>query len=153
MKYTHVLNRLYLAIFLSLSMLLSACSSMPLATKMHFLGAKPGDFFQLDPKELRVKATINSSVGIDLTSAVDLSATIEDENGLRQFRLALQKVKVETLAAKSGFFQSSPAYDVFLLKLSPQGISELKKLQLEGLSGSRKKGSFSAGIKFNRVRT
>lgn len=151
MKLSSVLRGLCRPLLMAVVVLvLSACSSIPLSTMMHFSNSKPADFFKIDANQLRIKASINSSVGIDLASAVNLSATLANDKGVRSFRLQLEKIKVETLAAKSGFFQDSPAYDVFWLKLSAQGIIDFKKMQQAGQSGPAKKGSFSAGIEFGK---
>ena len=117
---------------------------------MHFSGAKPDDFFQVDPRGITVKVTINSDATFDPVDSVTLSATIEDEMGQRTFTFPLEQTGVDKLPAESGYFFSRPAMDIFILKLSGQAIKNLAMINHERKSGNKKSVGLSAGVSFSK---
>jgi hypothetical protein len=137
-------------IVLLLAVLLTACSSVPISTMMHFSDAKPNDFFNVDPKGITVKVSINSAVNFKPSRSVNLSATIEDENGLRSFKFPLLQLSSTKQAAESGFFSDKPAFDVYFLKLSAEAIKNLALIKAESQSGVQKKVGLSAGVNFSK---
>jgi hypothetical protein len=137
-------------IVLLFTLLLTACSSVPMSTMMHFSDAKPDDFFMVDPKGIIVKVTINSSAHFNPSSSVNLSATIEYENGLRNFSFPLEQVSVAKQAAESSFFSEQPELALYFLKLSDEAIRNLNIIKKESESGVQKKVGLSAGVNFNK---
>lgn len=137
-------------IFLWLTLLLTACSSVPISTMMHFSDAKPNDFFTVEPQGIRLKVIINSAVNFDPSSAVNLSATIEDESGLRNFKFPLVLLSSSKKVAESGFFSDKPAFDIYFLKLSAEAIKNLAIIKTESESGVQKKVGLSAGVSFSK---
>jgi hypothetical protein len=117
---------------------------------MHFSDAKPEDFFTVDPKGILVKVSINSVVNFDPTRSITLSATIEDNTGKRTIAFPLEVVNKATQAALEGFFNDSPAIDVYILKLAPKAIANLKILDRERTKGIRKKVGLSAGVNLSK---
>lgn len=105
------------------TLLTTAYSSVPLATMLYFSDAKPEDFFQVDPRGIKFKVTINSAANFDAVISVKLSATVEDEMGQRKFTFPLEQLSIEKLPAKEGYFSSRPALDIFILKLIPSPLS------------------------------
>ncbi len=136
-------------LLLVLMLMLPGCASIPLATMAHFSGFGPQDILELKPQNLRVKATINASVGIDLVKATSISLGVKTEQGLVNLKLPLQALKQQTIAAKQSLFSSSPAYSVQYMKLSEQGIVDFEKFQQLVKSKSIKGGSFSAGLNYS----
>jgi len=131
-------------------LLITACSSVPLSTIMHFSSSKPDDFFQVDPRGITVKVTINSEANFDAVMSVNLSALIKDEAGQRKFSFPLEQISKQQLPAKNGFFSSQPAVDVFTLKLSAQAIKSLQAIQVERKSANNKSIGLSAGVNFSQ---
>lgn len=137
-------------IFLLCTLFLSACSSVPLATMMHFSDAKPDDFFTVDPKGILVKVSINSMVNFDPTHSINLSASIKDSAGERTIAFPLELVDKVTQVAAEGFFNNSPAIDIYKLKLSTKAIANLKLLHRERTSGIKKRVGLTAGVNFSK---
>lgn len=137
-------------IFLLCTLFLSACSSVPLATMMHFSDAKPDDFFTVDPKGILVKVSINSMVNFDPTHSINLSASIKDSAGEITIAFPLELVDKITQVAVEGFFNNSPAIDIYTLKLSPKAITNLKVLHKEKSSGIKKRVGLTAGASFSK---
>ncbi|NQZ86561.1 MAG: hypothetical protein HRT54_03160 [Colwellia sp.] len=133
------------------ALFLTACSSIPLATMIHFSDAKPADFFTVDPKGILVKVSINSVVNFDPTHSINLSASIKDSTGQRTIAFPLVVVSKTTQAAVKGLFNNSPAIDVYILKLSPKAIANLKVLHRERTSGIKKRLGLTAGVSFSRA--
>lgn len=131
---------------LILTLLLAGCASVPLATKMKLAGFDHQDFFLLAPEEIRVKASINSSLKLDLVTATQLSAMLESNQGPLAFNFPLEKIKIEKIPAIEGFFSDTPAFDVYYLKLTPEGIADFKQFQQQGHSGGPRRAGFSAGL-------
>jgi len=138
------------ATILLCALFLSACSSIPLSTMMHFSGAKPDDFFTVDPKEILVKVSINSMVNFDPTASITLSASIKDIAGKRTIAFPLELVDQTTQVAIEGLFNNSPAIDIYTLKLSPKAIANLKALRRERMSGINKQVALTAGVNFSK---
>ena len=144
MKYSIVIFTLLFTI------LTTACSSVPLATMMHFSDAKPDDFFLVDPLGITVKVTINSNATFDPVDSVTLSAIVEDEMGQRTYSFPLERVSIDKIPAENGYFFSRPAMDIFILKLSGQAIENLAMINLERKSGNKKNVGLSAGVSFSK---
>ena len=132
------------------TLLLTACSSIPLATIIHFSDAKPDDFFTVDPKGILVKVSINTMVTFDPTLAINLSASIKDSTGERFIAFPLEIVNKSTQNAIEGFFNNSPAIDIYTLKLSSIAIANLEVLQRERTSGLKKRVGLTAGVHFSK---
>jgi hypothetical protein len=131
------------------ALFLTACSSIPLTTMMHFSNAKPDDFFTVDPKGILVKVSINSTVNFDPTHSINLSASIKDSTGQRTIEFPLELVDKTTKAAVEGFFVNSPAIAIYTLRLSSKAIANLKILHLERTSGLKKRVGLTAGVNFS----
>jgi len=132
-----------------LVLFLTACSSIPMSTMLHFSKAKPDDFFLVDSQGIRVKVRINHIANFMPTESVNLSASIEDENGLRAFKFPLEMISKTTKNAVKGIFSDQPAVDVFILKLSPEAITNLASIKLASKDGIKKKVGLSAGVEFS----
>jgi hypothetical protein len=130
------------------ALFLTACSSVPLTTMMHFSNAKPDDFFTVDPKGILVKVSINSTVNFDPTRSINLSASIKDSTGQRTIAFPLEIVDKLTQPAVEAFFNNSPSIDIYTLKLSSTAIANLKVLQRERTSGLKKQVGLTAGVNF-----
>jgi hypothetical protein len=117
---------------------------------MHFSDAKPEDFFTVDPKGILVEVSINSAVNFDPTRSINLSASIEDINGKRKMPFPLEVVSQRTEVAVQGFFNDSPVIDVYILKLAPKAIANLKILHRERTSGIKKRIGLTAGVNFSK---
>jgi len=137
-------------IILLCTLFLTACSSVPLTTMMHFSDTKPEDFFTVDPKGILVKVSINSMVNFDPTRSINLSASIEDSTGQRKIGFPLEVVNKTTQAAVEGIFNVSPEIDVYILKLAPRALVNLKLLHLESKSGIKKRVGLTAGVNFSK---
>jgi hypothetical protein len=137
-------------ILLLCTLFLAACSSIPLATMMHFSGAKPDDFFSVDPKGILVKVSINSVANFDPSHSINLSASIKDSTGQRSVAFPLEVVNKTTQTAVEGFFNNSPAIDIYLLKLTPKALDNLKILDRERTSGINKRVGLTAGVNFSK---
>jgi len=137
-------------IILLCTLLLTACSSIPLATKIHFSDAKPEDFFTVDPKGILVKVSINSAVIFDPTHSINLSASIKDSAGERTIAFPLEVVDKKTQAAVNGFFNNRPAINVYLLRLAPRALANLEILGQERMSGINKRVGLTAGVNFSK---
>jgi len=132
------------------TLFLTSCSSIPFTTMVHFSNAKPEDFFTVDPRGILVKVSINSAVHFDATSAIKLSASIEENTGQRIIRFPLALVNKTTQAAVEGVFNDNPAINIYILKLAPKAIANLKLLHQESTSGIKKRVGLSAGINFSK---
>ena len=117
---------------------------------MHFSGAKPDDFFLVDPLGITVKVTINSEATFDPVASVTLSAIVEDEMGQRTFTFPLEQTSVDKLPAESGYFFSRPAMDIFILKLSGPAIKKLAMINHERKTANKKSVGLSAGVSFSK---
>jgi hypothetical protein len=137
-------------IFLLCTLFLSACSSVPLATMLHFSDAKPDDFFTVDPQGILVKVSINSMVHFDPIHSINLSANIKDNAGERTIVFPLELVDKITQVAVEGFFNNIPAFDIYILKLSPKAITNLKVLHKEKSLGINKRVGLTAGINLSK---
>jgi len=127
----------------------TSCSSIPYATMLHFSDAKPEDFFNVDPKGILVKVSINSVANFDPVDSIRLSASIEDINGQRNIKFPLEVVSMTTQAVDDGIFSNSPAIDIYILKLAPKALSNLKVLKQERVSGIKKRVGLTAGVNFS----
>jgi len=136
-------------IIILFALFLTACSSVPLTTMMHFSNAKPDDFFTVDPKGILVKVSINSMVHFDPTHSINLSASIKDSTGQRTIAFPLELVEKTTQAAVEGLFNNSPAIVIYTLKLSSKAIANLKILNQERTSGLKKRVGLTAGVTFS----
>jgi len=137
------------AIIILYALFLSACSSVPLTTMMHFSNAKPDDFFTVDPKGILVKVSINSTVNFDPSHSINLSASIKDSTGQRTIVFPLELVDKTSRAAVKGLFTNSPAITIYTLRLSSKAIANLKILHLERTSGLKKRVGLTAGVNFS----
>ena len=133
-------------LLLTLLLTLSGCASIPLTTMAQFAGFGPQDILQIKARELRVKATINASLGIELVAATTLSMGVKTDQGVVSLNLGLQALKQQTIAPKAGLFSNTPAFSVQYMKLSEQGLIDFEKFQQLVKSKSIKGGSFSAGL-------
>lgn len=132
------------------ALLLTGCSSIPLSTMMKFSGYEKSDFFRINPSELRIKATINSSAGIDLFVATKLSASVTDKKGKVEYHFKLERIKLETIPAINGMFTNTPAFDVYYLKLTEQATADFTKWKEQSTSGTKKQGSFGARLNWSK---
>jgi hypothetical protein len=121
-----------------------------IGTIMHFSDAQPEDFFTVDPKGILVKVSINSVTDFDPTRSINLSASIKDSTGDRIIAFPLEVVSKTTQAVVHGIFNDSPALDIYILKLAPQAIENLKTLHKERTSGIKKRVGLTAGVNFSR---
>jgi len=137
-------------IILLCTLLLTACSSIPLATKIHFSDAKPEDFFSVDPRGILVKVSINSAVIFDPVHSINLSASIKDSTGERTIAFPLEVVDKTTQAAVNRFFNNRAAINVYLLKLGPRAIENLDVLRRERMSGINKRVGLTAAVNFSK---
>jgi hypothetical protein len=137
-------------IILLCTLLLISCSSIPLATIVHFSDAKPEDFFTVDPKNILVKVSINSMVNFDPTRSITLSASIKDSLEHKTIAFPLEVVNKTTQAAMEGFFNDSPEFDIYILKLAPKAIANLKVFHQERALGIKKRVGLSAGVNFSK---
>ncbi|MFT5758290.1 MAG: PBP1b-binding outer membrane lipoprotein LpoB [Alteromonadaceae bacterium] len=137
-------------ILLLCTLLLTSCSSIPLATIAHFSDAKPEDFFTVDPKKILVKVSINSRVKFEPTRSITLSASIEDSLRQRTIAFPLEVVNKTTQAAVEGFFNDSPEFDIYIMKLAPKAIANLKVFHQERALGIKKRVGLSAGVNFSK---
>ncbi len=131
------------------ALFLTACSSVPLTTMLHFSNAKPDDFFTVDPKGILVKVSINSTINFDPTLSINLSANIKDSTGQRTIAFPLELVDKSTQAAVEGLFNNSPEITIYTLKLSSKAIDNLKTLHRERTSGLKKQVGLTAGVNFS----
>lgn len=148
---TTTTNKLPALLFTALFALsLSGCSSIPLSTMAKFVGFDKEDAFAIKPEELRVKASINSSIGLDLAQATNITMTFNTEQGEINLNLVLEGYKVETTAAEKGLFSTTPAFTHQYMKLTEQSISDFNRtLQLLQSGVGQKnthKNRFSAGL-------
>jgi len=130
--------------------LLTSCSSIPLATMVHFSDKKPEDFFNVDPHGILVKVSINSAVNFEPTKSIRLSASIEDDNGQRNIRFPLEVIERKAQTAVNGLFNDSPALDIYILKLTPKALANLAILKKERTSGGKKRVGLTAGVNFSQ---
>jgi len=130
--------------------MLTGCSSIPLSTMIKFSSYEKTDFFRINPSELRIKATINSSADINLFVATKFSASITDEKGRVEYHFQLEKIKEETILAINGMFTHTPAFDVYYLKLTEQSAADFTKWKKQATSGTKKQGSFNAGVNWHK---
>lgn len=137
-------------IILLCTLLLTSCSSIPLATMVHFSDAKPEDFFTVDPKKILVKVSINSMVNFDPTRSITLSASIEDSLGHKTIAFPLEVVSKTTQAGVEDFFNDSLAFDIYILKLAPKAIANLNIFHQERTLGIKKRVGLSAGVNFSK---
>jgi len=137
-------------IILLCTLFLTACSSVPLTTMMHFSDTKPEDFFTVDPKGILVKVSINSMVNFDPARSLNLSISIEDSSGQRNMGFPLEVVNKTTQAAVKGIFKNRPGVDVYILKLAPRALTNLKLLHQESKSGIKKRVGLTAGVNFSK---
>lgn len=137
-------------IILLCTLFLTACSSIPLATMLHFSDAKPEDFFTVDPKGILVKVSISNVVNFDHTRSINLSASIENSTGQRIIAFPLELVNTTTQTAVEGLFKDSPAIDIYILKLAPRALANLQLFNQERTSGIKKRVGLNAGIIFSK---
>jgi len=139
------------AIIILCTLLLTACSSIPLSTIIHFSDAKPDDFFTVDPKGILVKVSINSQLNFDPALSINLSASIKDSSGEKSITFPLEVVNKVTQGAVVGFFNNSPAINIYTLRLSPKAIANLEVLHRERTSGLKKQVGLTAGVHFTKT--
>jgi len=120
---------------------------------VHFSDKKPEDFFNVDPNGILVKVSINSTVNFEPTKSIRLSASIEDDNGQRNIRFPLEVIDKQAQTAENGFFNDSPALDVYILKLTPKALANLALLKKERTSGRKKRVGLTAGVDFSQDTT
>jgi len=137
-------------ILVLLSVLLTACSSVPLSTMVKFSNYDKNDFFRIDPSQLRVKATINQVVDIDLSKATTLSAAIGGRDTNSKLVFQLEQVKTEVIPAVKGVFNNEPAYKVHYMKLTEQSINNFNQLIKAAENRSDKQGQFQAGLSWDK---
>lgn len=137
-------------IILLCTLFLTACSSIPLTTILHFSDAKPEDFFTVDPKGILVKVSINSVVNFDPTRSINLSASIEDSTGQRIIAFPLELVNKTTQATVEGLFKDSPAIDIYILKFSPRALANLQLFNQERTSEIKKRVGLNAGVNVSK---
>lgn len=137
--------------YLVVTLLLSACSSVPLSTMMHFSDATPADFFQVDPSIIRIKVMVNSESSFDPLASIKLSATMEGELKQREYSFPLVLISRHKTPAIEGFFSNQPAFDVFILKLNAKAIKNLAIIDTERKRGIKQRVGLSAGIEFNKA--
>jgi hypothetical protein len=116
---------------------------------MHFSDTKPDDFFTVDPRGILVKLSINSAINFDPTNAINLSASIEDNEGQRKVDFPLEIVNQTTTKAVQGIFSYTAEENIYLLKLAPLALDNLKVLQQERTSGISKRIGLTAGVNFS----
>mgnify|MGYP001151444530 CR=1 FL=1 len=133
-----------------LSIILASCSNIPLSTMMKFSNYQQSDFLDIDPRELRIKATINHVIDIDLSKATTLSVAFDSEGTNSSLDFQLEKIKTDLIPAKKGLFSDTPAYRVNYLKLTEQSINDFNHLIKVANDGTRKQGQFQAGLGWNK---
>ncbi|PKI18124.1 hypothetical protein [Colwellia sp. 12G3] len=85
------------------------------------------------------------------TRSITLSASIED-NIIEQRTIAfpLEVVNKTTQVAVEGFFNDSPELDIYIMKLAPKAIANLKIFHKERALGIKKRVGLSAGVNFSK---
>lgn len=132
-----------------ITIILSACSSVPYSTMLHFSNTKPDDFFNVNPAGIIVKVSVNNITYFDPTESISLSASIEDGSGKEIIVFPLEIVNKTTQPAREGLFSRQPAIDVYLLRLTSEAISNLAIFHQLKREGIPKKVGLSAGLNFS----
>ncbi|MFT4927233.1 MAG: PBP1b-binding outer membrane lipoprotein LpoB [Phenylobacterium sp.] len=129
-----------------LGILLSGCSSIPIATMLSFSNYDAEQFFAIKAQDMRVRATINSGLGIDLVTATNIALLVTTANGETKLNLVLEQIKIDTVAAKKGLFSDTPEFAVHTLKLSDEGVDNFNRFAQLMKTQEVKKTGFSAGF-------
>ena len=130
-----------------LALVISGCSSIPVSTMIKFAGFQTRDLIDIPADDLRVKTQLDGGLGID-ASSTNLTITLTDETGARQFSFALEKISDAWSFTQETWFSSSVKRHDSLFKLSPAGIIAYEALQAELSKGSKYEYSFRVSSTF-----
>ena len=127
---------------------LSGCSSIPISTMLKYRNFDEQRFLTLDPLQIRSKIRLSEPFTLKMEQ-INLSLSLENEKGVRNFTFPLVLEKRDRIAAQEGFFSSEPAKTEYTFKLSERAVNNFRETQSLLSQEIRGKASFSIGAGFN----
>lgn len=134
-------------------LILSGCASIPVSTMLNFSNYDAQQFFAIKAQDVRVRATINNGLGIDLVAATNVAFLVKTANGETRLDLVLEQTQFDTIAANKGLFSDTPEQAVHTLKLSTEGIDNFNRFQQMLKAQGVEKTGFTAGFHHDKPLT
>lgn len=119
-----LVSRYFLWVLLCSSILLSACSSVPLGTAWKYRNTSFEDLLNLDAEKIRIK--VHSSEDLIIKST-DLGLSIEYSTTKNEYTIPLEKIIQKKIVDKTWWFEKTLEYSEW--RVSDEGIADFKRLQ------------------------
>ena len=119
---------MYKVILLTVILLLTGCSSIPLSTMLEMRSYSKEDFLATQPEQLRAQVLLVQPVRADLEK-VELQLALETSKGLRLYQFPLQLLVEDQQPEVSGLFSTTPAKNSYTFKLSEEAITNFVEMQ------------------------
>ena len=145
-------QRMTLLIVLTISTLLVACSSVPISTMLKLSTFDEQSLLTIAPSDIKAKITVNNFIDIDLINT-KLGISLENSQGKLELQFPLEKLSLKQNLANNSFFSSTPASQTYLLQLSPEAISDFKKLQKQLEKSEKNTFGFSVNAKLKKQKS
>lgn len=123
---------------------LGGCVSIPLSTAIRLSSMSPRDLALVEPAQVQVRISVPAGFQLDVPES-HLSLTITTKSGTVSKEMGLSLHSVTRGTRSAGLFRPDVPVTTYLLALSPEGVDELRALQLILLNGHVKAFSFSIG--------
>ena len=118
-------NRLLLIISV---LMLCSCTTVPVSTMLKLSTFDDDDFSSLIAEDVQAIVTISNNAPLN-PDHVKLDISIGKDQEKQSFLFPVELVSKSAVAAKKGWFDDSPAATKYRLRLTEDGLSNLKQLQ------------------------
>lgn len=138
-----------LALVVLFSVLMTACSSIPLSTMWKMRNFGEQQFFELNGQDIRVRVRLPVPTKLNLEKT-ELKASLETEHGTHGGPLQLEQESVRTFTVTEGLiFGKEVAYSEYVLRLNEGALQQFSELQrLAPQHSQARKSSFGVNASF-----
>ena len=116
-------------LLLTLTIIMSSCSSVPLSTIARMSSFDSQDFVNLNPDDLRVIVVLPSEFTLD-TKTSWMGVDISSSAGMHQGVFELREESVRSEETSKGFFSEPEEITSYLLSLTPASKVKFNSLQV-----------------------
>ncbi|MEA9579493.1 hypothetical protein VC218_11405 [Xanthomonas nasturtii] len=129
---------------------LTGCTSIPLAAVLSFSSLSPHSLAQLDPAHVLVRVSV--PVGFELNiSATRLDLQLKASGTSKAAAMGLTAVAVSRTERSGGLFSPDVPVSTYLLRLTPEGCRQLHELQHFILASNATQFEFVLRVPFATV--
>lgn len=129
---------------------LAGCASIPISTALRLSTLSPRELAQVDPAQVRVRLAVPAGFAVDVPGS-RLTLALEGKGGKQRGDMSLALLETTRGTRSTGLFSADMPVTTSTLRLSPEGVRQLRELQAFVLKHDPDSFEFSVHAPFSKV--